>query len=540
MTPRKKNVKRPAKKAVKRKSGKKKPAKKVVKRPKNVTKKRTKKKAVKKLGKKKPDKKVPKKVVRKKPQKKLDIPSFAKKESERKQVSHPVLPWTNNPRIDMVVRVLKELTRTKTLSDWRINFVHKRSANMYIGNRFKIEDRLAALREDLTVTIYKRFPNETIGEAQLPIIATAESIIRKEIEEAATICEHARKKSYTLPTPEQVEFPTGFDTSMIETFETGDGLTIPLKIHKEMKTILTEQDVKTNCYEILSAATGVRVINSNNVDVSFHQTGVYIEVTMSAKADGDEQEHHWYTRAVSPDQIDLHSVLEQQAGITKDAARAEQSAGFTGDVLLSGRSLLDFFAPEDSVNPLILHTFAKLKMMGISQLSLGEQIGEFEGEPFTISSNPQLALGTLTVPVDEEGTPLKPVDLIRTGVFVNHIATARYAQHLDLPHTGMVSNIHVSDGATREEHLRGHNYVEIVSFSWFNPDPFSGEFSAEIRLGYKWERGRKTPFKGGHFIGNVFKNILKARFSKEIMQENHYYGPRAILFKNATVTKRGG
>ena len=180
-----------------------------------------------------------------------------------------------------------------------------------------------------------------------------------------------------------------------------------------------------------------------------------------------------------------------------------------------------------------------MRCHGLSQLEHGKPLGDFLGEPFTITSNPHLPLGTLTVPVDEEGTPLHPIELIRTGVFVNHIATTRYAQHMDLPTTGMVSNIHISDGATREEHLRGHNYVEIVSFSWFNPDPFSGDFSAEVRLGYKWERGKRTPFKGGHFTGNVFKNILHARFSKEVMQEAHYYGPRAVLFKEAVVTKRG-
>ncbi len=141
------------------------------------------------------------------------------------------------------------------------------------------------------------------------------------------------------------------------------------------------------------------------------------------------------------------------------------------------------------------------------------------------------------MPVDEDGTALSTVDLIRNGVFVEHIATSRYAQYLDKPVTGNLTNVYVHPGATREEHLRGNNYFEIVGFSWFHPDPFSGDFSAEIRLGYRWINGKKTAVRGGTFTGNIFQNILSARFSKETTQSGNYYGPRTILFKNGIVTK---
>jgi predicted Zn-dependent protease len=139
--------------------------------------------------------------------------------------------------------------------------------------------------------------------------------------------------------------------------------------------------------------------------------------------------------------------------------------------------------------------------------------------------------------VDEDGTPLKPVELFRNGVFTNWLATARYAQYLGVPVTGNLGNIQVMPGATREEHLRGNNYFEIVSFSWFNPDPFSGDFSAEIRLGYHWVNGRKTAVRGGMFTGNIFTAICNARLSKEVMQSGVYYGPRAVMFRNATIAK---
>jgi len=175
--------------------------------------------------------------------------------------------------------------------------------------------------------------------------------------------------------------------------------------------------------------------------------------------------------------------------------------------------------------------------MGISCLKINHSIGHTVGEPITIASNPHLPLGLLSAPVDEEGTPLRPVELIRNGVFVQHLASERYAQYLQVPVTGSLGNIQISPGATREQHLRGYNYMEIISFSWFSPNPFSGDFSAEIRLAYHWVNGKKTPVRGGTFTGNMFKNILSARFSKETTQKGSYYGPRTVLFKGATVVK---
>jgi predicted Zn-dependent protease len=63
----------------------------------------------------------------------------------------------------------------------------------------------------------------------------------------------------------------------------------------------------------------------------------------------------------------------------------------------------------------------------------------------------------------------------------------------------------------------------------------SGDFSAEIRLGYKIENGVKTSFKGGLFTGNIFKLMEDIELSKEIFQEENYLGPKAIKFHKAEI-----
>jgi PmbA protein len=77
--------------------------------------------------------------------------------------------------------------------------------------------------------------------------------------------------------------------------------------------------------------------------------------------------------------------------------------------------------------------------------------------------------------------------------------------------------------------------VEIVSFSWFNPDPVTGDFSTEIRLGYVVNGNGRRPFKGGLLIGNVLDALANVRWSRETGFYGNYFGPVAARFGQLTV-----
>lgn len=522
----------------------KKVAKPVKKTPKKVAKKTAKiqKKTPKKVAKKSVPKKVIKKPV-KKTKRQQRVAEFAQSLitkqvlEEKKQIKpYPVLQGGHSTRATMLIPLLRDLVKKKIISDWLINVGHHRNANIYVERNFTIEDELLSVREDVLLTIYERFPDGTIGEAKLPIITTDPEEAKQQILDAKETCSYARKKEFMLPDPiEDIVFPQSFDERMLHESFSGNGMHVPQQIYQRVKTILSPiADVKTNSFEILTSAGTIRVINSNGVDISYHKTSIYFEAVLTCKG---ESEFVLIRAAVSPEQLDIESLLLQQVQIARDAAIAKPNPGFSGDVVISGQSVTEVFASLTELNPLMLHTSAKMAHMGISSLKIGQQIGNFTGETLTLTSNPALPLGLLTAPIDDEGTPLRPVELIRNGIFTSYMATSRYAQYLHVPVTGNFSNIQINAGATREQHLRGNNYFEVASFSWFHPNPITGDFAAEIRLGYHWVNGKKFPFHGGAFSGNLFKNILHVRFSKEITQSGYYYGPRTILFKNAHISK---
>jgi len=459
---------------------------------------------------------------------------------EKRIIKYPVLQGADNDRIRMLLPLLRELVKRGVISDWIINFSHTRANNLYSERNFIIEDEQTTLREDLLLTIYERLPDGLMGEAQLPIITTDAQAAKLQILEAKKTCEYAKKKAFNLPEPEEgIVLPQGYDQALLTSIFAGNGSTVPRAIYSHIRQqMISVQDIKVCAFEVLASAGTNRVLNSNGVDISFHRTSVYLEVILAAKGKEKEEREFVLSRTVvSPDQFDLQLLLEQQMAIVRDATIAQLNPGFTGDVLLSQQSVAEVFAPDTGANPLILHAHARLGTMGVSCLKLGQPIGHIIGEPFHLLSNPSLPLGLFTAPVDGDGTPLRPLEVYRNGVFTNWVAPARYAQYLGVPVTGNLGNVQIAPGATREQHLRSNNYFEIISFSWFNPDPFSGDFSAEVRLGHHWVNGRKTPMRGGTLVGNMFKAMCNARFSKEVMQSSSYYGPRAIVLRGATITR---
>ncbi len=76
---------------------------------------------------------------------------------------------------------------------------------------------------------------------------------------------------------------------------------------------------------------------------------------------------------------------------------------------------------------------------------------------------------------------------------------------------------------------------EIVAFSFMNPDAASGNFVAEIKLGYRHDERGSAPIKGGSISGNLFAAFSDAHFSSELFSDGTYDGPAAIRFGELTI-----
>ena len=75
----------------------------------------------------------------------------------------------------------------------------------------------------------------------------------------------------------------------------------------------------------------------------------------------------------------------------------------------------------------------------------------------------------------------------------------------------------------------------MSAFSWLTPDQARGNFGSEIRVGYLFDKGMRTPIKGGTVSGNVFTALGTARYSRETVFRGDYLGPAAVRFTGLTV-----
>jgi hypothetical protein len=126
--------------------------------------------------------------------------------------------------------------------------------------------------------------------------------------------------------------------------------------------------------------------------------------------------------------------------------------------------------------------------------------------------------------------------LIHENILAAFSASQRYAEYLNIPATGEFGNIELPAGNRPASGLLNEPYVEIVRFSWFNPDRITGDFATEIRFGYLVENGVRKPFKGGQLVGNYMDALANVHWSAETGFFGAYLGPHTARFNDLKIS----
>ncbi len=180
----------------------------------------------------------------------------------------------------------------------------------------------------------------------------------------------------------------------------------------------------------------------------------------------------------------------------------------------------------DSLRGGVLHTLgdAEAKYAKYSSWEIGKSVfrSEVKGDPLTIWANRCIPFGIYSNRFDDEGVPAQRVELIHNNELVTFSASQRYADYLGLPATGAFGGVEVPAGGTEASALLEEPYIEIIQFSWFNPDTITGDFATEIRFGYLVENGVRKPFRGGQLIGNFMDALADVRWSAETGMFGNY------------------
>lgn len=296
--------------------------------------------------------------------------------------------------------------------------------------------------------------------------------------------------------------------------------------------------VRLTAAECFGEERETHLISSKGIDASQTSTDLYLQWVYIGGEGQDEVETFAEIQRRRIADLNLEEEVSLRAQYTSDLVQAGPPQSSTGPVFIQGGTLAVMVAGEMLAGSL-LKTLpaAALKYSGETPWEVGKSIfrEEVTGDDFNVWANRQLPFGIPSSKFDKEGIPAQRVPLIQDNHLASFIADQRFAHYLDMKPSGDFGCVEMPSGQTPLVELQAGSYIEIAEFSWFNPDPMTGDFACEIRLGYVVEEGKKKPFKGGMLVGNLLDALADVRWSKETGFYGNYLGPKGARFNSLRV-----
>jgi PmbA protein len=298
-------------------------------------------------------------------------------------------------------------------------------------------------------------------------------------------------------------------------------------------------EVYLTAAECFGEIHGTHLVNSRGIDVEQESTEINIEVVLHSQRGDKDVETFLELRRRRVADLGIEEELARGIQQTLDQFAATNAPSWEGPVILRGDVLATFIA-GDSLQGGVLHTLgdAGAKYQKYSSWEIGKSVfrSEVKGDPLTVWANRQIPYGIYSNRFDGEGLPAQRVQLIRNNELMAFSASQRYADYLGLPATGAFGGVELPAGSKTASALLDEPYVEIIQFSWFNPDPITGDFSTEIRFAYLVENGVGKPFRGGQLVGNFLEALADVRWSAETGMFGNYLGPHTARFNNLKIS----
>ena len=440
----------------------------------------------------------------------------------------------------MLDSILAALHKRHDLQAWSVRHVVQREAQLYSIAQ-QVEARREVEHEYFAIDVLRdtsTADSTTCGTATITLLSGDE--VDRAIDEAALMAGLVHNPPHSIPA--QAEMPT-VPLADAELLTAPDRSRTLDRLYARLQQAVAQYPhVRMTASEFFADETTTHLINSRGLDATQTATSVAAEWVLINRSDGQETEaFSEMTRRRAAD-IDIEAEVAQRAQSTIDLLQAAPAADYTGPVVLRGETLANFMCGDKvfAENGLFaVLGSARSKFSQLSKWEIGQSIfrGEVSGDPLTLWATRQLPYGTQSNRFDDEGLPAQRVLLVEDNRLAAFTASQRYADYLSLPPTGAFGNIELPPGRTAQADLLVGPHVEIVSFSWFNPDAITGDFATEIRLGYVVDDNGRRPFKGGLLIGNVLDALANVRWSSETEFNGNYLGPAAARFGQ---THRGG
>ncbi len=442
---------------------------------------------------------------------------------------------------DLLETTTQALERQAGVSDWQAQQISQRSAQLFlIGSQ--TETRRLVSAEQVLTHIYNDHPaGDGLARGATRRILLPEEIANQDrlqhaLEEAVFIAGLTNNPPYSLPEPPAAGYPTveTVDRALADSDSTRLAALEDLR-ERLLAAVAAEPGIRLSSAEIFTTAGDITLCSSRGISASRSETEVFCDLVLLAGEGAQSAEYHAMPQRRRLADLAIEELVSRSARCARDSLRARLTPTHEGPVVISGEALTDLFSP------LIFHTSARAAYQSMSRFALGASIcgdDALQGDCLTFISSALLPYGQASAPFTEEGLQGARVALIQDHCLQAWWAEQRYADYLNIRPTGSFANIEIPPGSHSAQELLEDNepLYHLVAFSWLNPDELTGDFVAEIKLGYRLERGQATPIKGGSLSGNLFAALAQARFSRETQFTGSYIGPHMMRFEQLTLS----
>jgi len=439
----------------------------------------------------------------------------------------------------MLNQIVEALKKRSNLAGWTVRHVRTRGAQVYAVPQ-GIESQRAVDGERYIIDVLRNTStpdgSPALGSGDASLLPGED--IGHTIDQATLVAGLVANPVHGLPGPAALPDVPLYDTDL-----QNDASNVMRDVMDHIRAEAAKHvDVRLTAAECFGEVHNTHLVNSRGINAEQESTQIDIEFVLhSQKGERESETFEAMTRRRVAD-LNVESAIEDRARYTLDSLEAEAPTSWQGPVVLRQNALAIFMA-GDNLNGSVIQTLASAasKYAGFSPWEVGKPVfrSEAKGDSLTVWANRCLPFGSASDRFDAEGLPAQRIELIRDNEFVAFAAGQRYADYLQIPATGAFGNIELPAGKTPASTLLVEPYIEIIQFSWFNPDTITGDFGTEIRFGYLVQNGIRTPFKGGQLVGNYMDALADVRWSSEIGFFGSYFGPHTARFNDLKIAGQG-
>jgi len=436
-------------------------------------------------------------------------------------------------------RIITALKKHKAIDQWRI--IHQKSTGYQLYVIGSMVDNIRKVVTDkYYVTIYCR--NEIgMGSTHFTVFEHDMPDMERRLEPAVFTAKRVNNPYFDLPCPGYSPAVETFDPTLQGDVQ--DILFVQLA-DRLVDAVEHEPYVRLSSSEYFLDLQNIHLCNSCGVDLDWKQTEIFFDGVLLSGDPGEEVEIHFEPRARRLQDLPVEKIIHTHSEFARDARFAKLPPSGNIPVVLSGEALTHIFSP------LVHHTSGNCQFNRTSRFKPGQPVylaDDPKGDSLTVISNGYIPFGLRTVPVDNDGVATGRHELVREGIFRKPWSTQQYANYLGVDPTGEIANLEIPVGTNSRKDLLENNgpVLQVEEFSALMPDVVSGSFAAEIKVGYLYENGKKTPVRSGSVSGNLLDCFNNAFFSIESRQGQYglsltsfgtYSGPESIRFEEFQVT----